>query len=45
MKKFEFQERAINELLRYTINNIEEEHIDVTFSAPVGSGKIGRAHV
>ena len=39
MKKFEFQERAINELLRYTINNIEEEHIDVTFSAPVGSGK------
>lgn len=39
MKKFEFQERAINELLRYTINNIDEQHIDITFSAPVGSGK------
>lgn len=39
MRKFEFQEKAINELLRYTINNIDEEHIDITFSSPVGSGK------
>ncbi len=39
MKKFEFQEKAINELLRYTINNMDEQHIDITFSAPVGSGK------
>ena len=39
MKKFEFQEKAIDELLRYTINNIDESHIDITFSSPVGSGK------
>lgn len=39
MKKFEFQEKAIDELLRYTINNIDEDHIDITFSSPVGSGK------
>ena len=39
MKKFIFQEKAIESLLKYTINNIEEEHIDITFSSPVGSGK------
>lgn len=39
MKKFEFQQKAIDELLRYTINNIDENHIDITFSSPVGSGK------
>lgn len=39
MKEINFQTNAIERLLKYTINNFEEDHIDITFSSPVGSGK------